>query len=228
MLTYTSQAMKSVEAPESRNLPAAYALRLQENVGAEGFPESASWEKVPAIRFDHDWRGANADPQRATEVRLLWNHETLFLRFVAKFRELHVFPDARSDGWRDQLWERDVAEAFLQPDDRDLRIYKELEVAPNGFWIDLNISHGEKEEMRSHLRRRVWQDAQAKTWNAELAVPMRSLTPNFDPQTPWRANFYRVEGRAEPRFYAAWSPTMTPQPNFHVPAAFGHLLFQES
>jgi len=32
----------------------------------------------------------------------------------------------------------------------------------------------------------------------------------------------------EPRFYSAWSPTMTPTPNFHVPEAFGHLVFRES
>jgi len=215
-------------APSAPNLPTAHALRLGENVAADGFPELSCWEKAPAIRFDRDWRGANADSQRATEVRLLWNRETLFVQFVCRFRELHVFPDACPDGWRDQLWDRDVAEAFLQPDDLDPLIYKELEVAPNGYWIDLNLAHGEKEELRSGLRRRVWQDAQSKTWTAQLAVPMRSLTPAFDPQKSWRANFYRVEGRGEPRFYAAWSPTLTPQPNFHVPAAFGHLVFQEN
>lgn len=226
-LEYTSRAMNSASVHPFPDLPTAYAWQLRETVGAEAFPESAMWEKASVIRFDHDWRGANADPQRATEVRLLWNAETLFLRFDCKFRELHVFPDARMDGWRDQLWDRDVAEAFLQPDDCNPRVYKELEVAPNGYWIDLSLAHGQKEEMHSGLRHRVWQDAQAKTWTAGLSVPMRSLTPSFDPQKPWRANFYRVEGRQEPRFYAAWSPTLTPQPNFHIPAAFGHLVFRE-
>jgi alpha-galactosidase len=161
-------------------------------------------------------------------VRLLWNNETLFLRFIGRFRALHVFPDARPDGWRDHLWERDVAEAFLQPDDGDPRVYKELEISPNGFWIDLNIAHGEKEEMRSGLRRRVRRDMRSSVWTAELAVPLRSLTSTFDPKKAWRANFYRVEGPKEPRFYSAWSPTLTREPNFHVPAAFGHLVFRES
>lgn len=208
-------------------LPTANAVLLKESVGEEGFPGVASWEQAPGIHFDRDWRGDQADSQRATEVRVLWNEQTLFLRFLAHYRELHVFPDARADGWRDELWERDVAEAFLQPDASDARVYKELEVSPNGFWIDLNIAHGEKEEMRSGLRRRVAQDAAARTWAAELAVPMRSLTPAFDPKRSWQANFFRVEGKAEPRFYSAWSPTMTPAPNFHVPEAFGHLVFRE-
>lgn len=209
-------------------LPTVYALLLREDVGAEGFPEAESWERASAIRFDGDWRGMQADPQRATELRLLWNEETLFLRFLAWYREVHVFPDARADGWRDELWERDVAEVFLQPESSDPRVYKELEVSPNGFWIDLNIAHGGKEEMRSGLRRRVARDATARTWTAELAVPMRSLTAAFDPQRSWRANFFRVEGREEPRFYAAWSPTLTHTPNFHVPEAFGHLVFRET
>ena len=33
---------------------------------------------------------------------------------------------------------------------------------------------------------------------------------------------YRMEGKS-PRRYLAWSPTMTPKPNFHVPDAFGVL-----
>ena len=209
-------------------LPTASALRLTEGVRPEEFPTPAWWERAPAICFERDWKGEQTDPQRATEVRLLWNEQTLFMRFSARYRELYAFPDARADGWRDELWERDVAEAFLQPDASDPGVYKELEVSPNGFWIDLNIARGEKEEMGSGLRRLVVQDAAARTWTAELAVPMGSLTPAFDPNRSWRANFFRVEGKVEPRFYSAWSPTRTPVPNFHVPEAFGHLVFREA
>ena len=208
-------------------LPRAYALRLKKSVGVGGFPETEWWETAPVTRFDRDWRGEHGDPQRGTEVRLLWNAQTLYVRFVCHYRELHVFPDARADGWRDELWERDVAEAFLQPDTSDALVYKEFEVSPNGFWIDLNIAHGKKEEMRSGLRRRVVQNAAERTWTAELAVPMRSLTTEFDSKRSWRANFFRVEGKTEPRFYSAWSPTRTPAPNFHVPGAFGYLVFRD-
>jgi alpha-galactosidase len=227
-LNYTIWAMKPAHESETYPLPTALALFLKDGVNADGFPEKGVWNQTPAIRFDADWRGLLADPGRATEVRLLWNHEMLFLNFRAHYRELNVFSDARADGWRDELWERDVAEAFLQPDDRDPLVYKELEVSPNGFWIDLNISHGEKKEMRSGLRRRATIDEHQDIWTAELAVPMRSLTPAFDPAKPWRVNFYRVEGAKEPRFYSAWSPTMTPAPNFHVPAAFGYLVFRDN
>jgi alpha-galactosidase len=41
-------------------------------------------------------------------------------------------------------------------------------------------------------------------------------------------NFFRVEGKEEPRGYYAWRPTHTPQPNFHVPSAFGSMRFEPS
>jgi alpha-galactosidase len=178
-----------------------------------------------ALRFSADWQGKNADPQRETEVRLLWTAETLFLRFGSNYRTITVFPDAELNGWRDELWDRDVAEVFLQPEASNLRRYKEFEVSPNGYWIDLDIGRGEKQDLKSGMRRRVVLDEKGKTWIAELAIPMKCLVREFDSSATWRVNFYRVEGASEPRFYSAWRPTGTPMPNFHVPEAFGELVF---
>ena len=203
----------------------AVAVQMEEPIDAAGFPARAAWELATPLRFNADWQGKNADPGRETEVRLLWTAEALFLRFRSNYRTITVFPDAAANGWCDQLWDRDVAEVFLQPDTSNLRRYKEFEVSPNGYWIDLDIAPGEKHDLKSGMRRRVVLDEKAKTWIAELAIPMRSLVEKFDPSAAWRANFYRVEGASEPRFYSAWRPTGTPEPNFHVPEAFGELGF---
>lgn len=207
--------------------PTAIALHLIDRTDAGGFPPGSAWEKAQAIRFDHDWLGENSDPQRATEVRLLWTPDTLFIRFHCAYRNITVFSDARPDGWRNELWDRDVAETFLQPDSSDPFKYTEFEVSPNGYWIDLAVFHGKIEELHSGLRRRVVVDEKAKTWAAELAIPMNSLTDRFDPKARWRVNFFRIEGEKELRFYSAWSPTGSPKPNFHVPSAFGVLEFRE-
>ena len=202
------------------------AARLNSPVDAEGFPAPAGWNCAHSIRFEHDWRGEHADPQRETEVRLLWSRETLYLRFVARYRSITVFPSGEPTGHRDELWNRDVAEVFLQPAESDPSCYKEFEVSPNGLWIDLEIAPARKENLRSGLKRRVAIDEKNKTWQAEMALPMKSLTAQFDPECIWRVNFYRVEGAEEPRFYSAWQPTGTPAPNFHVPECFGKLLFE--
>ena len=203
----------------------AVAMRVQEMLDADRLPTPLSWELAAPLRFEADWQGRNADPGRETEARLLWNPESLFLRFRAKYRVITVFPDAEPNGRRDQLWDRDVAEVFLQPDPSVPARYKEFEVSPNGFWIDLDIAPGEKRDLKSGLRRRVVLSEANKVWVAELAIPMKCLVDRFDPTAAWRVNFYRVEGAEEPRFYSAWRPTMTAMPNFHAPEAFGELVF---
>src|ERR1700720_3896882 len=203
------------------------AARLVGATDAEGFPVEAAWETAPPLRFSTDWQGLHADAERETAVRVLWTPENLYLGFWARYRSITVFPDADARGWRDHLWERDVCEVFLQSDPARAG-YKEFEVAPNGFWIDLDIAPGEKRDLRSGLRRRVETDDAGKNWRAVLDLPMKSLTARFDKGATWRVNFFRVEGSVEPRFYSAWQPTRTPQPNFHVPEAFGKLGFREA
>jgi hypothetical protein len=205
----------------------AVAVRLKNPPGRDGFPSTAEWNAAPEVRFNSDWQGRNPDAQRETQVRLLWSPEELFLRFEARYRTITVFADSDPNGRRDQLWDRDVAEVFLQPDSSDPMKYKEFEVSPNGMWIDLELSHGERRDLGSGLRRRTVIDRSGATWIAELAIPMKSLISHFDPAVPWRVNFFRVEGTVEPRFYSAWRPTGTSQPNFHVPEVFGRLVFGE-
>ena len=216
----------------SHPTPASSSEVVAANVG-HGFELNArhpaqEWQSASPVRFCSDWQGKNPDPALDTEVRLLWSSATLYLRFACRYRELHLFNDADPNGRRDHLWDRDVAEAFLQPDPSRPRYYKEFEIAPNGFWIDLDVSPGPLADLKSGLQRSVWLDEGRRFWAAELAIPMKSLTTNFDPAAAWRANFYRVEGPQEPRAYLAWCPTNTVQPNFHVPDAFGKLRFASS
>jgi alpha-galactosidase len=185
------------------------------------------WLEASPISFCGDWQGLNFDPARQTEVRALWTTTNLYLRFECRYRELFVFEDSDPNGRRDHLWDRDVAEVFLQPDPTRPRYYREFEVSPNGMWIDLDIFPGGLSDLKSGMQRSVWLDREHDTWAAELMIPMLALTPNFDQSAIWRTNFYRVEGTQEPRFYSAWQPTGTPQPNFHVPEAFGGLRFVE-
>jgi alpha-galactosidase len=186
---------------------------------------AADWERAVPIEFSSDWQSNNPDPERQTKVWVLWSDQDLYLRFECRYREIYVFEDSEPNGRRDHLWDRDVAEAFLQPDPSRERFYREFEVSPNGMWIDLDIFPGGLSDLKSGLQHSVALNPSSHTWAAELAIPLAALTTQFDPAKNWRANFYRIEGSKEPRTYLAWRPTRTPQPNFHVPAAFGTLRF---
>jgi alpha-galactosidase len=201
------------------------AAHLDRDIALNAALPAPEWNTATPVIFCSDWQGKNPAPDRETQVRALWSPTNLYLRFECRYRELHLFTDSDSNGRRDQLWDRDVAEAFLQPDPSQPHAYKELEVSPNGFWIDLDISPGAKRDLQSGMQRSVALNESAHTWIAEIEIPLKALTNHFDPEAVWRANFFRVEGKIEPRGYYAWQPTHTPQPNFHVPSAFGRMRF---
>lgn len=225
-MTNTERLPRSSHGTQDVGTNTVVAKAFTGAVDAAGFPIATAWDKAKPVQFDADWKGENNDPERGTEVQLLWTPQHLYLRFRARYRTITVFADADASGRRDHLWDRDVVEVFLQPDPSSARHYKEFEVSPNGYWIDLDIENGGLRDLKSGMQRHVTVNEAGKTWTAELAIPTKSLVARFEPDAAWRANFYRIEGAPEPRFYSAWRATNTPQPNFHVPEAFGRLVFE--
>jgi alpha-galactosidase len=217
-----SQEKSQLCPPETETVTAA---QITNEIALDAQHPAADWQRAQPVTFCADWQGKNPDPARQTLVRVLWSPHKLYLRFECNYRELFLFDDSDANGRRDQLWDRDVAETFLQPDPSRPRYYREFEVSPNGMWVDLDIFPEGRRDLASGLTRSVWLDREHHAWAAELAIPMNALVDKFDPSAEWRVNFFRVEGAREPRFYSAWRATGTPQPNFHVPSAFGRLRF---
>src|ERR1039457_6804354 len=148
------------------------ACRIGQEISLDAQHPAVEWTEAMPLSFCSDWRGQDADPACQTEVCALWTPSTLYLRFVCRYREMFVFEDSDANGRRDHLWDRDVAEAFLQPDPSRPRYYKEFEVSPHGMWIDLDIFPEGRSDLKSGLTRSVWLDAELRTWTAELAIPM--------------------------------------------------------
>lgn len=226
-ILFSSLPLMSQNTPPCSSSPdTVFAVKADKPVQLDARHPSPDWSRAVPITFCADWQGEHPDMGRQTTVRVLWTTESIYLRFECRYRDLFTFDDSDPNGRRDHLWDRDVAEAFLQPDPASGHYYKEFEVSPNGFWIDLDIFPDGRADLKSGLQHSVWLDEPSHIWTAELAIPIKSITPRFDPASEWRVNFFRVEGRTEPRFYSAWQPTHTPQPNFHVPTAFGRMRFR--
>lgn len=201
------------------------AKKLTSQIDRQGLPPGSAWETTQQVSFCSDWRGENPDPERETGVRILWNTDCLFLRFECRYRTIFVYEGGNCR--RDRLWMRDVAEIFLHPETDEIRRYREFEISPNGNWLDLDISPGNKSIINCDLKSRVIVNTSRQVWTAEMAIPASCLAVPFDPKAVWRLNLFRIEGEDPNRFYSAWHPTYTPQPNFHVPEAFGILEFTE-
>ncbi len=199
------------------------AAKLNGPLDTLGLPANSSWAKTQPAIFCSDWRNEHSDPGRQTTARLQWSPDRLFIRFQCCYREIYIYEGSACR--RNRLWLRDVAEVFIRREADDLRQYKEFEIAPNGDWLDLDIAPGSKTILSCDLRSRVVLDAEPGIWIADIAIPMSCLTTAFDPGEIWRLNLFRIEGQEPDRFYSAWIPTFTHEPNFHVPEVFGELKF---
>lgn len=204
-----------------------HASRLRTKLAPGEFPQGKEWQRAAPIVFCSHWHGKGADPHRSTEVRILWSDTALYLRFRCKYRELFTYGAANSSGRKEHLWERDVAEAFLQPDRFGEHFYKEFEVSPDGLWLDLDVFASGDTDLHSGMRALADVNPALRVWTAGVVIPMKSITTRFDPNSTWRANFFRVERREPNRAYLAWRPTHTPTPDFHKPEAFGLLRFDQ-
>ncbi len=204
--------------------------RFVESPVSESDFEHEHWRACQPIQIKHYWSGEPAPASRHAEARICWSNEALHVRFVGAQQEpLVVLENPVIDRETLGLWDRDVCEIFLAPDPANASRYFEFEGAPTGEWVDLGIT------LTPSGRETDWDFASgfttaARVENDELFVGMRipwsETLPKPRSGAVWGVNLFRCIGPESPARYLAWRPTRTPEPNFHVPEAFGWLGFE--
>lgn len=197
-------------------------------------PDSPPWiDAAQAVIVDDCTHVVSYAPLK-THVRGFWTDQHLYLLFECPYRELNLWLPAMGGGPRVKLWDRDVVEMFLGADWKNIRQYREFEIAPTGDWIDLAIDLDKKNY--DHTWRSGWQtaariDKQSKIWYVAAKIPLAAVTSDpVKPGTAWRANLYRIDGLGDDpqRHFMCWQPTcvVNRDPN-HVPENFGTLVFEK-
>lgn len=188
------------------------------------------WERAESVRIERYWSGALAPRERQAEARVLWTENELLVHFVCRQGEpLVVSESPRVREKTIGLWDRDVCEIFVAPNAGEPGRYFEFEAAPTGEWLDLALrqtsdgGHETDWQYRSGMTAAARVDAELLTMAMSIPVPALGAQPRVGER--WRANLYRCVGAGADRGYLAWQPTLTPQPNFHVPHRFGWLEF---
>ncbi len=194
--------------------------------------DEPAWEAVSVVPVSRYWSGKTAPDTQQFSTRLFWSDTALYVRFDGLQSEPLIVsekPDVTKKTIG--LWERDVCEIFIAPDVKEPRRYFEFEVAPTAEWLDLaiDVTSGERVtdwEYRSGV------EATARIEKDRVLMAMRIPWEAFGrkPETGdvWLGNIFRCIGREPDRGYLAWSPTMTEEPNFHVPERFGRLIFDKN
>jgi hypothetical protein len=198
-------------------------------------PNAVTWSHAGTARIVRDCSRTVDYPDLATEVRGFWTDRSLYLLFACPYRSLNRFPPGPNGRDRDKLWDRDVVEVFLGDDWKNIRHYREYEIAPTGERVDLAIdldAGGDGRAWNSGWKTRARIDEAARIWYAAARIPLASVSSSsVAPGTRWRINLYRIDGDGpdSQRRFLCWQPTcvLNRDPN-HVPEAFGTLIFQPS
>lgn len=190
-----------------------------------------AWGAASALEIGRYWSGEPAPASRHAEARVLWTDAALVVRFVCRQEEpLVVSERPRLDQKTLGLWDRDVCEIFVAPHTGEPENYFEFEVAPTGEWLDLALRQttaGRVTDWDYHSGMSVAARITPGEITSAMSIPFRALGGRPRAGDGWRANLYRCVGADPNRGYLAWRPTLTPEPNFHVPRQFGPLLFSD-
>jgi hypothetical protein len=216
---------------------AAKVLRIRrtEDFAVSGTGNAKAWKKTT-------WEPLNLRSpdghKYKTRVKMLYSATGLYVLMDAE--DSRITATMKEDFLN--LWEEDVFEFFLWPDER-YPVYFEYEISPLGFELPIIIPKFDGE----FLGWRPWHyngdrktqkattvvggpkqsGADVKGWKAEVFVPYDLLEPlqNVPPKpgTQWRANFYRVDyddGKS-----TSWDWARVGR-SFHDYNNFGTLIFE--
>lgn len=210
-------------APPPAVLESLYAPR---DFGLQSDPASPDWRAAPVVTIAQDYLKQPV-AGRPTEVRSRWTNGFLYLLFVCPFETLNLKPGANPEVETPSLWNWDVAEAFIGWDVDHIGKYKELQVSPQGEWVDLDIDResprtqqGMKWNSGYLVQGRI--DEVNKVWYGAMQIPFGAIDTR-PPQVnrTLRIGLFRITGSEPAKTFYAWQPPG--QKSFHVPQAFGTL-----
>ena len=207
--------------------PAVFSSqRAARDVAADTDPNSAFWRQAPAVFATADTFGHEV-PHHRTEVRSRWTAGNLYLLFICPYDELYLKPSPVVERETNELWNWDVAEAFIGSDFENIRRYKEFEISPQGEWVDLDIDltkprHEDGWTWNSGFQAGARIDAGAQVWYGYMRIPYSSIDSRpAAVGRELRVNLYRAQGPPSAHKAIAWQPTR--QRTYHAPESFGIL-----
>ncbi|HVN20352.1 MAG TPA: carbohydrate-binding family 9-like protein [Dongiaceae bacterium] len=172
-------------------------------------------------------RYGKPDPKYRTEIRARWTKQNLYILFICPYEELNLKPHPNTSAETNELWNWDVAEAFIGADFQNIQRYREFEISPQGEWVDLDIDlhhpndvEGWKWNSGFAVSARI--DKGAHIWYGAMRIPYSAIDSRpAAAGNKLRINFFRCQGPTAVRHFIAWQAPMSD--GFHVPEKFGTL-----
>ena len=224
------------EARSKCILPAIESHISNVDVLPDGDLGKKFWSSAKRVRFDEAAFTRKKYPKAETMVASRWTADYLYLAFWCRYQTLNIYQDEDPAAERWGLWEKDVAEAFINPQPDNPSHYYEFEIAPTNQWIDLEIDLDRNpfnnSKWNSGFEHATRINSGSHIWTAEMRIPVRSMNvERIRPNAEWKLNFYRCDGSGleSARRELSWSPVPRQIPVlFHQPASFGTIRFTDA
>jgi hypothetical protein len=204
--------------------------RAESDFALSADPQAKPWAGTQGVFAERDRQG-NLVPGHRTEIRSRWTKKSLYLLFICPYEDLYLKPNPSTTTETPQLWDWDVAEAFVGTDFENIKRYKEFQVSPQGEWVDLAIDLSAEPpaydaRWNSGYEVKARLDRGARIWYGEMRIPIEAI----DSRAPeagreMRINLYRLQGPPANRQFINWQPVNSDF--FHTPEAFGRLRLEE-
>lgn len=196
------------------------------------------WESATPIPIEEFPWDVAASTQ-STTVRPLYDDDALYLQYLVE--DSHSY--AETTELNGPVWEDSCVEVFVTVDPERRPHYFNFEVNCVGtFHLGFGPDRHERELVTADLAETIQietsiegptkdESPDDEGWWVAVALPFETLsTVTGVPVSPsegtaWRGNFHRLGGKSDPQF-AVWNPVDAPQPDFHRPSEFGHLIFE--
>jgi Carbohydrate family 9 binding domain-like len=223
-------------APAGEPPNSAVAVYSETPILIDGLANDAVWDESQAFKLVHAVRGSQA--KYTTTVQIAWDQKALYLFFHC------TDPDIWGNMLKhdDYLWEEEVVEAFIDPDN-DRKQYYEFEYSPLGIAFDAHIeAFPTKENIPQFLKYNAKgmqtavcvngtlnkRDDKDKYWNCEVAIPWKAFKESGGRMpvagSGWGMNFFRCDLSGKRGEYQAWG---TVRGSFHQSDRFGQVIFRK-
>ncbi len=203
-----------------------------------GTGSSKNWTETEWISLTQRTNRENSQGLQTT-VKVLYSDSGIYFLFLCEDEKL----SASIDSHFEELWQEDVVEVFLWPDESE-PVYFEYELSPLNYELPILVSNNDgvqshwipfdysyKNDRKTQHETSVTDGEKASgsaitEWRGEFYIPFELLRPlkNIFPEsgTKWRANMYRIDYDHGPTAWT-WQPY---ENNFHDIYNYGTLLFE--
>ena len=218
------------------DVPEYQVRRTAERIVIDGILDEEDWTSAQSFgNFKFPWL-KEGEPEQ-TEVKMLWDDNFLYISY--KCEDKHIWAeyyDTNSATCRD-----DCVELFWNPNPEASMTYNMFEMNCIGNVLSVHTGSGSSTHKRDrimvpHIAQTIQGTVNNDTdidsgWILEVAVrfsdyPELSKRPAPVVGDMWRVGLNRCGGKTNEQF-SQWSPSQTPNPNFHQPKDFGKIIFTD-